>query len=153
MAGPPPASKGRLRLAVAAAAAVVWLAALLTLALLTANPVTVNRTQVLTAETVVVGTAEPSAGAVRLRVETTLAGRPTGDEISVAGPGAERFDRGGRYVVPLRRRPDGDSYEVALTPRPNREVERGEPLVYPATPDVIRTVESIVADRAPKPYR
>jgi hypothetical protein len=138
-------SRGWLLLAATAAAA--WFAFLVALAVLTANPVTVDREQLLDSDAVVAATPTASAArSVTLRVEKTLAGLNVPDTLRAETDEPQRLTAGRRYIVPLRRTADG----YAVTPAP-RSLKYA-PLVYPATDDALRAAEKILATAAPDPY-
>ena len=139
-------SGSRTRLIVTAAVVGLWFAALTTLALRTANPVTVNREQLLAAEAVVVGTLEApptAAGAASFRMRATLAGTGFDDKLDVAGVAGNRLAAGTDYVLPVRR--SGTGYRLVPTPA-------GAPLVYPATPETLKVVTDILRTDDPRPY-
>jgi hypothetical protein len=129
--------------------AAAWLGFLVFLATWTANPVTVNRAQLLLSDAVVVATPQPpkpQARSVSLRIEKVLAGKDVPEAFRVSGVEPARFSKAGRYLVPVRETGRG----FIVTPAPiNRE---GVPLVYPATEDALRVAEKILATAAAKPY-
>lgn len=145
--GPPKEGRRRTGLLVAAAVlAAGWLGSLAVLALRTANPVTVNRAQLLSSDAVVI--AEPGGGSgwsVVLRVDSTLAG-DVPEEVRAGGVEPERFAAGGRFLVPLRETDAG----FVVTPAP--PALKGVPLVYPATDETVRAAKEILATASAKPY-
>lgn len=136
-------------LVAAASAAAAWLGFLALLAVRTANPVTVNRAQLLLSDAVVVATPQPPGSqgrSVPLRIEQVLAGEGVPGSLRLSGAKPDRFPPGGRYLVPLRETGRG----FVVTPAPiDRE---GVPLVYPATPDAVQAAEKILATASVKPY-
>lgn len=143
---------GRTKLGLFIAAAVVaaiWLSLLAVLALRTANPVTVNRGQLLASDAVVVATPRQGRSrgrVVSLRIDKSLVGEDLPATLQVGGVEPGRFSDPGPYLVPLRRTENG----FDVTPAPpalNRA-----PLVYPATAEVVRMAEVILATAAAKPY-
>jgi hypothetical protein len=133
---PKPESQSRFqpqRLAAVCVAA-IWLCALIWLVASSANPVTVNRTQVTSAARrgVVISGMVVDEVAGRVKVVEVLAqeAEPTqpvapGDEILVgelSRSGGHRAEQ--RYLLPLGRR--GTAYEVMPTNLPG-----GTPLIYP----------------------
>ena len=132
----------------AAGATAVWFLFLLLTAIETANPVTVNRKQLLASDALVVAVPGPSSdGAVSLTVERSLAGVRLDGPLEVGGIEPERFAGGGAFLVPLIRKRDG----YLVTPAP--AALNGTPLVYPANDETLRAAEAIVAARSPNPYR
>jgi len=144
------AGRGRLGLLIAAAALVAaWLSALALLAVRTANPVTLNRWQLLDSDAVVVATPQPIDGESRhvsLSIERVLAGGALPDALRLGGVEATRFEKPGRYIVPLHETGHG----FAVTPAP--PALNGAPLVYPATAEAVRMAEEILATGEARPY-
>ncbi|MGC1275424.1 MAG: hypothetical protein WBC44_17085 [Planctomycetaceae bacterium] len=143
-----------------------WLGALLALAATTANPVTVNRSQLLAADAVVVARADLATvrdDTVSIDVGQILAGRDLPPSLRIIDAETGRFQKGSRYLIPLQKSADG----YAVTPVPKLKLEatpRGLVLVpfddgegrtavfYPATEDVLRATERILTTEAAKPY-
>lgn len=143
------AGRNKLGLLIAAGVlAAIWLSSLALLALRTANPVTVNRAQLLEADAVVVATPQPvkKGHVASLRVERSLAGSDLPVTLDVGGIERERFSRAVPYLVPLRRTENG----YVVTPAPT--ALNSEPLVYPATDEAVRVAEVILNTRTAKPY-
>jgi hypothetical protein len=154
---------GRLLL-IAVAAAAIWLGFLLLLAVRTANPVTVNREQLLASDAVVVGVPERrSEDGVGLAIEETLRGEDLPPLVSVTGLGTERLEPDERQLVALLR--DGDRF--VITPVPPLRLERtphgidtaripggppGTRFVYPATSEALAAAKRILASESPRPY-
>jgi hypothetical protein len=133
----PPSRRSRLFLIAAAALAAGWGIALALLALFTANPVMLNREQILGSPYIVTGTAvaEPSSGRVSVEREwkkSALAGTITVENLARAGA-----RKGITYIIPLSR-PD-DAFRVTEAP-----FAGGAPLIYPATPDAIQQLQAIL---------
>jgi hypothetical protein len=139
-AAPPtlPSFRGsRVFLAVAAVLAAVWIVSLLVLAHYTANPVVLNREQILDSPYVVTGTVvgDPASGKVSIEREwkkQALAGTITVTNLSATGAKS-----GVAYIIPLSK-PD-KSFSVTESPNSN-----GKPLVYPATPAALDQLKAIV---------
>jgi hypothetical protein len=134
---------GRL-LIVAAAIAIIWGAFLIVMAWLTANPVTLNRDQILRADFVVTGTIEsdPRGGEVSVLREwkkNGLTGTIHLENLDEA-PGARR---GATYLMPLSHALTG--YRVT-----EARLANSAALIYPATPEAIDQLEKILADRSGK---
>jgi hypothetical protein len=127
----------------AAAVAITWGAFLIGMALLTANPVTLNRDQILRADFVITGNieSEPATGEVSVSREWKKKGL-TGT-IHVENLDEARARRGTTYVMPLTHASTG--YRVT-----DARMANSAALVYPATPAAIEQLERILADRAGK---
>lgn len=126
----------------AAVTAAVWWAALGLLAIGTANPVTLNRAQILSATAVVTGhVVDAEAGTVR--VERQFHGIALPEEITVEGLADSGARNGRTYVLPL----SGFSPEE-LQVEPSRLP--GQPrLIYPATEAALAQLAGI--HRVPAP--
>ena len=143
---PLPSRQSRLFLITASMLAAGWGITLALLALFTANPVMLNREQILGSPYVVTGTVvgDPSAGRVSVEREwkkSALAGTITVENLAAVGarPGIA-------YVIPLSR-PD-DAFRVTEAP-----FAGGAPLIYPATPDAIRQLQAILGRQEVTPTR
>jgi len=165
---PLPAGDRRLRRALAVAVAVtsLWLVALLLLAVRTANPVTLNRGQLLASDAVIV--ARPDLATVRddtveIAVTSRRAGRDVPSSLRLGNASIKQFRAGVSYLIPLKA--EGRGYEVAPVPtlrlRPSPQGPVLQPVVdpenrtavfYPASDDVLRTAERILATRTARPY-
>jgi len=133
-----PPRRSRVFLITASVLAAAWGLSLALLALFTANPVMLNREQILASPYVVTGTVagDPSKGQVSVEREWkkhALAGTITVDNLAAAGARS-----GIAYLIPLSR-PD-DAFRVTETPFSN-----GSPLIYPATPDALKQLQAILA--------
>ena len=161
------ASKRSCWFAVSLIAASAWLVALLVLAIRTANPETLNRSQLLTADAVVIARPdEPrtSERAIPLVVERVLAGGelPSHITVRVTDDNARYFGDSTPYLIPLRRA--GANFVVAPVPTLHRDpsargivmvpVETAEAkgVFYAATDDTRQAAERILATGAQKPY-
>lgn len=90
----------RARLVIAVAGAVIWLGVLVVLAALTANPVVLNRDQVLQADFVVHGKLEdPETGLVD--VEEIWPPDVQAQEITIEGLGGLGAQAGREYIIPV----------------------------------------------------
>jgi hypothetical protein len=127
------------------AAAVVWILLLSGLTLWTANPVTLNRDQILIARsTGAVMIAKVVSGKTgQVKVEDVLAavdGLPeeiaTGRELTVGLLSEIGAKEGDRVVLPVVVRPAGN---VMLAPTP-----AGVALAYPATQEVVDAVKQLI---------
>jgi hypothetical protein len=136
----------RLRRKLVFAAASVWILFLGGLAFWTANPVTLNRDQILGARSkgavIIARVVSTKIGA--LKVEEVLAaanGLPAeiavGKEVRVAFLSDAGVKDGEQIVAPLAVTPSGG---LAIAPMPI-----GAARVYPATPDVVDAVKQLIA--------
>jgi hypothetical protein len=134
-----PASVRRSRnlLVIAAVLAAAWMVAILLLAHYTANPVTLNREQILDSPYVVTATVlgDPASGQVS--VEREWKKQSLSGTIDVANLSATGVKAGLTYILPLSK-PD-QSLQVTEAPNSN-----GTALVYPATPEALDQLKSIV---------
>lgn len=122
---------------------VVWCALLMVMAWRTANPVALNRDQILRAELVITGkvAGDPHAGEVSVIREWKKNGLKGSIHVeNLEDTGARA---GETYVMPLA--PAATGYRVA----PAR-LEGGAVLIYPATPAAIAQLEEILAARDEK---
>ncbi len=136
-----PPRRSRLFLIAASVLAAAWGLTLALLALFTANPVVLNREQILGSQYVVTGTVagDPSKGQVSVEREwrkNALSGTITVENLAAAGarPGIA-------YVIPLSR-PE-DAFRVTETPFSN-----GASLIYPATTDALEQLQAILGHPA-----
>jgi hypothetical protein len=134
-------SRGLLLLMIAVT--VGWCALLIVLAWRTANPVALNRDQVLRADFVVTGKveSEPVIGEVSVSREWKKNGL-TG-KIHVENLGDAHARRGETYLLPLAPSPTG--YRVLEARLANSEL-----LIYPANQAAIEQLEQILADQSAK---
>lgn len=130
-----------------------WLVALGILALQTANPVTLNRWQLLHSDVVLVGSVSKiSANHVAsVRVETVLAnrrliGRDDLPETLHLTKGIAHLEPGKTYLLPLSRRES--RLEITAAPLAADETW----IAYPASPKVIEDAKRILAAQPAKPY-
>lgn len=122
---PREASSARQRFALAAAFAGLWLIGLGVLSFLSANPITLNREQVLSATDVLTAVVEePRAETVR--VEKSWKGAVSEDRLALSNLQATNPRAGDRLLIPVSRSRGG--WRVTLSKLPNEP-----PLVYPAT--------------------
>ena len=142
---------GRIRNAIwfwaATIAAIAWLLTLAVLAALTANPITINRTQILSSDALAVGRVAnvSSRGVAEITIENVLAGGTVPPTIHLART-ADVLAVDRTYLLPLRRGAAG--WEV--TPAPDRAEETY--LVYPAQDEVIHSAMELWESRAERPY-
>jgi hypothetical protein len=115
--------------------ALLWWLGLVLLALLTANPVTINREQVLKADAIVEA-AVTNLAKGEIRIQRVQNDRGTLDVPTLRLPNlAEtKAEPGATYLIPLSR--TGIGYEVTRTSLPGQL-----PLVYPATPETAEQLQ------------
>jgi hypothetical protein len=128
-------------LVIAAVLAAAWMVAILLLAHYTANPVTLNREQILESPFVVIGTVVGDPARGHVSVEREWKRQALSGTIDVANLSATGVKTGQTYIIPLSK-PD-QSLQVTEAPNSN-----GTALVYPATPDALDQLKSIVDDQA-----
>ena len=143
---PPGMAARRFRRTLVFAAAACWIVFLAALALWTANPVTLNRDQILIARSsgaVIIGQVlstklgqikveEVLTAADELPIEIAPGREITADSLADAG-----IQDGDRAVLPVVVRPSG---EVSLVPTPS-----GTTRAYPATTEVVNAVKQLIA--------
>lgn len=130
-----------------------WLVTLGILALRTANPVTLNRSQLLQSDVVLVGrVVEISQSRVaHVKVESILASRPgvLGDDIPATlhlTRGIEQLEPDRPFLLPLTR----EALRLEITPAPLAADETW--IAYPASPRVIQVAKKILAAQPAQPY-
>jgi hypothetical protein len=113
------------------------------MAWLTANPVTLNRDQILRADLVITGKieSEPAQGEVSVSREWKKNG--LNGMIHVENLEDARVSRGATYLMPLSHASTG--YRVT-----EARLANSAAFVYPATPVAIEQLEEILADRPDK---
>jgi hypothetical protein len=126
-----------LPLVVTGAIAAAWLAAIVTLAVTTANPITLNRVQIEDSDLVVTARILPGKPTTA-QVEREWKIGAKLETITVENIGKTPARPGKLYLIPLSRRM-GDVYIVTPTRLPGKS-----PLVYPAVPDATRQLEAIL---------
>ncbi len=126
-----------------------WILFLAGLAFMTADPVTLNRDQLLLAQAtgavVVAEIVDPRSGKVQVReVLSIAAGLPVdvaeGTELTIPGLAGMELRTGKKFVLPLIL-PAGSEN---LVPAPTRQ---GPGQAYPAQPDVVQDVKQLLAGR------
>lgn len=138
----PPSSAGpSLRsLVLAAATFTLWMAVLITLVVRTANPVTLNRRQILESRLVVEANVLETASA-RCEVRRTWPAGQDLDVILVPQISRLEVDSAESYLMPLIPSADG-TYEIVPVERGKRNAD---PRIYPATAAAIEQLEAILA--------
>jgi hypothetical protein len=122
---------------IAALLAAAWMVAILLLAHYTANPVTLNREQILESPFVVTGTVVGDPARGHVSVEREWKKQALSGTIDVANLSATGAKMGLTYIIPLSK-PD-QSLQVTEAPNSN-----GTALVYPATLEGLDQLKSIV---------
>jgi hypothetical protein len=112
------------------------------MAWLTANPVTLNRDQILRADFVITGKVESEPALREVLVLREWKKNGLTGKIHVENLEDARVRRGGTYLMPLSHASTG--YRVT-------ETRASSPaIVYPATPEAIDQLEKILGDRPDK---
>ena len=138
-AGSPSRTISRRAFLIAATLGALWIAALAALAVFTANPITLNREQIMTSDAVVTARVlDPAAGTVAVEKVWKSRTELTAERLALDNLDKGRIRAGALYLVPLSR-VRADRYEVTRTQLPNQQ-----PLVYPATDDAVRQLEAIL---------
>ncbi len=132
----------------------VWIATLWGLMAVSANPVIVNRVQVVSSALIVSGTRDPAKPAV-LIIDRIWKGDKPGDRIVVHDWPA--VCPTGKLVVPLQFRANGNGFSVTHGEWPNMPasgkpvddpkevvVSLVQPQVYPETEEVLRQLQALV---------
>ena len=134
---PPALSPTRTRLYLAGALTVVWCLGLFILAATTANPVTVNRKQVLRAAYVVTATVTNSErGALKIEKEWKTAA--TLKSITVDNLDKTNAETGRTYLIPLSKA-GKNQFRVTESDFANRQ-----PLIYPATAEAVEQLKRVL---------
>lgn len=130
-------TSARKSLICAVSVAVLWWLALGWLALFTANPVTLNRDQVLRAEYVVTGTiSDLTKGTVTVHKEWKH--NAALDEITVENLNEAGGKPNTKYLIPLKSNSD---HEFRVMPM---RLPEETPLIYPATEDAINQLTDLL---------
>ena len=117
--------------AIAVALALAWVAILSILAVTQANPVTLNRDQILRAEVIVSARIDDVAEGA-CTVEQQWKDGESLSAITVSNLHETAAGSGRTFILPLQRNPAG-AFEVVAAPLPDRPY-----LVYPATDEVLQ---------------
>jgi hypothetical protein len=133
--------RARLAMMAAALLAGLWGLALGGMALFTANPVTLNREQVLRSDAVIRGdVVDLEEGQVQVERLWPVRRPVEGESLRLANLKATKASNGEAYLMPVSRTADG--YEVTRTSLPG-EV----PLIYPATNEAEAQLERVLEGR------
>ena len=136
---PLPAPPSRRRL-LAAVIAILWPAALALLVLTTANPITLNRRQILEADAVVTAQViDLESGTCRIVKQWSGENLP--HDLVVSKLTEAGIQPAGEWILPLVRSSDG--WEVIPLRLPSQPR-----LVYPATADAVRQLQEILDARS-----
>jgi hypothetical protein len=125
------------RKVVAIVLAAAWIGVLAVLALTQANPITLNREQILRAELVVTARIENVAEGTAA-VEQQWGGGETLGSITVINLRETAAENGGTYILPLVRGMSG-SYEILAAHVPDHPY-----LVYPATQGALEQLQQLL---------
>lgn len=140
---PPVDRKSRWRLLIALALGLTWLTGLAVLAWSTANPITLNQDQIQRSTRIVIGRLSDEQNSFVVEDEW-IANERFQSPVIVTNLEDTRLQPGERYIVPLQRdaartaQRDESAWEVTPSLLPTRE-----PLVYPATDEALKQLESI----------
>ncbi|MBX3438680.1 MAG: hypothetical protein KF861_14395 [Planctomycetaceae bacterium] len=115
----------------------LWMALLFTMVLLTSNPTTLNRAQILDAPLIVAATPA-SDDRVEWNVERSWPPANFDGAIRIVGLEGLSIDHRQAYLIPIERA-NADEFQLVRTPKPFAEA-----LIYPATPEVIADLEAIL---------
>jgi len=122
----------------------VWFVFLATLALRTANPVTLNRAQIRNADLIVEASVEKLATGECRVVQSWPEAPQLGPVITVEGLADLSVRPGEAYLLPLQRSEQNGGFRIAPAPP-----GMSKPLIYPADDESRRQLEEILA--APEP--
>jgi hypothetical protein len=119
----------------------VWCVFLVSLAVRTANPVTLNRAQIRQADLVVEATVDTLASGECRVVRTWPEASQLGPRIVVAGLADLGVRPGSAYLLPLQRNEQGTEFHIAPGPPP-----LSKPLIYPADDEARRQLVEILGE-------
>jgi len=127
--------------------AVLYCGFLIGLALFTSNPVVLNPYQIRSSSLIVSGMLE-SAGqrGVTIRIEKVWKGKADSDTLFVRDLSAAHLEGSHVWIVPLRRVSPTD---YVVTPRKNASSAATHPLLYPADPDTLNKLKSLLSPDRP----
>lgn len=141
----PPSPIAKRLLLAAAALLVLWVVSLALLAFATANPVTLNREQILHSPFLVTATViSRKDGLVKVSREWKHGAGLPKETVRLENLEEAGVREGVEYVIPVTKKIDGRLF-VTETRLPN-----GRPLVYPATNDAVEEIEALLAETARK---
>lgn len=130
----------RRRFVIAAGIVGCWWAVLITLVVLTANPVTLNRRQLRNSSRVVTAEiVDVEQGTVK--VVKDWIGSEAGGNLAIDGLKDLGVENGKTYILPLSLSPRGS---LRITPAPDSPNNR---LVYPASDDALKQLAGFLKDR------
>ncbi len=135
-----PPSKSRGRLIFAAGFAGLWVLGLIVLAMLTANPVTLNRQQILGSDYVATAVRKDADSPVLEVQKEWKHGEKLG-EITITNLSDIDMPAGREFLVPLEQM-GRNRFLVTPTALPNKA-----PLIYPATPESKAQLKDILGQR------
>lgn len=122
---------------IALVAAIVWILGLVTLAIVSANPVTLNILQIEQSDYVVTATRTgPDANTIEVSREWKR-GEELGT-ITVTNLDDARMPADGEFLLPLNKLSSG-RYSITPTALPNKA-----PLIYPTTEEAMNQLETIL---------
>ncbi|MGD9856854.1 MAG: hypothetical protein AB7U20_18050 [Planctomycetaceae bacterium] len=118
---------------------VLWMSSLIALALLTANPITLNVAQVTAAPLVIEATRNP--GQAEWQVSRSWPAGRTAENIRIQGLEQLPIDAGRAYLIPVAPAGAGE-YRVVISPKPF-----ATPFIYPADRETVADLEAILRKR------
>lgn len=118
----------------------LWISGLGVLALVSANPVTLNQKQIRESHLIVTAVRESDDSTALAVTKEWIRGEELG-RITVGNLGETRMRAGQDFLVPLQRLSTG-RYQVTATSLPNEA-----PLVYPATPEAESQLQRLLDSR------
>ena len=141
--GPPAEahSAPRTKLLLASAGAACWIVGLITLAIATANPVTLNSEQIQHSQFIVTATRKTVDGAILVVQTEWKHGQDLG-EITIGNLDQVKMPTGSEFLVPLIRTAS-DRFVITPTSLPN-EI----PLIYPATEEATQQLQALLGGHA-----
>ncbi len=124
-------------LIVALAVTVVWILGLVVLAVLTANPVTINERQIRQSDLIVTASRNTDKSSTLIVTKEWFRGEDLGT-ITVTNLADTNMPIGQEFLVPLQRLPK-ERFQVT-----SALALMNAPLIYPATPEAERQLQSLL---------
>jgi hypothetical protein len=138
-------TRARRRWLIALGIALGWFIVLGLLATFTANPVTLNRDQILRSEVVVTGTVVDASQAL-VKVDQAWKGRDVPAELRIENLAVTGARANEQYIFPISISRTGERrYRVTESRLPNEA-----PLIYPATEEALAMLRGVLEVPAPR---
>lgn len=149
--GNPPRRTPRWLLPLSLLVGIVWWIVLLGLAAQTANPVTLNFQQIAQADAIVLArVVQPEAGQVDV-LRWWLREEPVASPLVLGNLDDRLADPDQSYLIPLSVGADGTLMVTrARLPTAGRNAPPAAAYIYPASPDTIQRLESLLKQRLPR---